>query len=139
MPIQISRTHAPWAALSLFLASAALLQGCVVAPSPPHHAPRPTVLNLAPQIRTMPEVIVENPGRQPAPNWHWVKGYWQWHGDQWQWQPGHWVQQAAPPMPEIIVETRPMAPSPQHYWVPGHWVWRAAYGNWNWVNGRWYP
>ena len=125
------------AGFSLFAASV-LLPGCV---APPPHHPAPPRVAAAPapiNVRVMPEVIVENPGRAPTPNSHWVKGYWQWRGNEWQWQVGHWVTQPVPPMPEIIIETRSPAPSVEHFWVPGHWVWRVENNNWMWMNGRWY-
>jgi len=131
------RKYSAIGAIALGIVATLGLSGCVaVQEVPPHRAPHPQP--AAVQIRTMPEVIVEERSPPPAPNWHWVNGYWKWEYNRWNWHPGRWVATAVPPMPKPIIEQWGPPPSPRHYWVPGHWIWHPEMNNWFWVNGRWY-
>lgn len=101
--------------LTLAVASAAFLGGCIVVP-----AGRPYAVAGGGEVITTapPEPQVEVVTVAPGPGYFWIGGYWNWYGGRYVWAPGHWE-----------------AHRPGYRWAPHQWQrdgrgWRASPGHW---------
>lgn len=106
---------APRLLLGALSASALLLAGCVVAPTPHYPAYYGPTVSVAP-----PPPRVEYAPPPPATGYVWITGFWNWTGGRHEWVPGRWEE-----------------PRPGHVWVPHHWD-RDGDG-WRQGGGRWQP
>ena len=99
------------AGAAAFVATAALLSGCVVAPV--HGYRGGGYVTVAP-----PAARVEIVDAPPVAGYVWLGGWWGWAGDRHVWNPGHWAM-----------------PRPGYRWEPHRWDhdgpgWREHGGRW---------